>query len=172
MLISLIGKHVSTRRSKWKQGYCDDDTSCTIKVESSDKVTKLFLCIQGLLRNDTGNGGEPLFKNHHKNRFQQCFCKYFVTKSKMWGGYIIFGNFVNFMIWLIFIVYRASDHGDSPSYSSLNHSYKIRNMLDNGDTASVVAPNPEPDKNENIPRPPHSPAPPIPAPKYESKSRV
>ena len=25
-----------------KQGYCDDDTACTIKVESSDKVTKLF----------------------------------------------------------------------------------------------------------------------------------
>lgn len=65
---------------------------------------------------------------------------------------------------------RPSDRGDSPSYSSLNHSYETLNMSDNGDSASVVASNTDKNKEENVPRVPHRPAPPIPAPKYKMTS--
>ena len=43
-------------------------------------------------------------------------------------------------------------------------------MSDNGDSASVVASNTDKDKQENVPRVPHRPAPPIPAPKYKMTS--
>ena len=43
-------------------------------------------------------------------------------------------------------------------------------MSDNGDSASVVASNTDKTKEENVPRVPHRPAPPIPAPKYKMTS--
>ena len=75
-------------------------------------------------------------------------------------------------MYLIFTLYRPSDRGDSPSYSSLNHSYETLNMSENGDAASVVASNTDENKNQNIPRTPHRPAPPIPAPKYKMTSSM
>ena len=81
-------------------------------------------------------------------------------------------EFYHFITNPICTLYRPSDRGDSPSYSSLNHSYETLNMSDNGDTASVVAPSSDQNKNENIPRTPHRPAPPIPAPKYKMTSSM
>ena len=45
-------------------------------------------------------------------------------------------------------------------------------MSENGDAASVVASNTDENKNQNIPRTPHRPAPPIPAPKYKMTSSM
>ena len=51
-------------------------------------------------------------------------------------------------------IYRASDRGDSPWCSSLNHSYETLNMPDSGSDHDPTA---TPQKN------PHRPAPPVPA---------
>lgn len=61
-----------------------------------------------------------------------------------------------------FDIFRASDRGDSPWCSSLNHSYETLNMPDSG---SDVDPTATPQKN------PHRPAPPVPAPGSSPKAK-
>ena len=81
---------------------------------------------------------------------------------------------LNFLQWeIIFIAvhillfHRPSDRVESPSYSSLNHSYETLNMSDTAETSSVVAQSADSNQKENAPRLPHRPAPPIPTPKYK-----
>ena len=66
-----------------------------------------------------------------------------------------------------FVGYRPSERGESPSYSSLNHSYETLNMSDAGDSAYAVAQSLDKNTKENVPRIPHRPAPPVPVPKYK-----
>ena len=67
----------------------------------------------------------------------------------------------------VFYASVPSERGESPSYSSLNHSYETLNMSDNGDTASIVAQTANQTSDENVPRIPSRPAPPVPLPKYK-----
>ena len=66
-----------------------------------------------------------------------------------------------------FVGYRPSERGESPSYSSLNHSYETLNMSDAGDSSYVVVQSSDKNTKENVPRIPHRPAPPVPVPKYK-----
>ena len=66
-----------------------------------------------------------------------------------------------------FVWYRPSERGESPSYSSLNHSYETLNMSDAGDSSYVVVHSSDKNDKENVPRIPHRPAPPVPVPKYK-----
>ena len=70
------------------------------------------------------------------------------------------------------VQFRPSDRGESPSYSSLNHSYETLNMSETGDTAPVVVQNTDNNSNGNVPRMPHRPAPPIPTPKYKMTAGI
>ena len=70
------------------------------------------------------------------------------------------------------IIYgRPSDRGESPSYSSLNHSYETLNMSDTAESPSVGMPSTDAALNgTSAPRLPHRPAPPVPAPIYKMTS--
>merc|ERR1719479_376812 len=67
----------------------------------------------------------------------------------------------------VFYASVPSERGESPSYSSLNHSYETLNMSDAGDSAYAVAQSSDKNTKENVPRIPHRPAPPVPVPKYK-----